>query len=323
MKVVVTGGIGFIGSHLCERLLTMGHEVLSIDNADDHYDPKIKLKNYELLKKYNKFENEFIDLCEQKTIEKLLGDFQPDVVFHLAAKAGVRPSLKAPLDYIRANITATTSLLEAMRVNNLNKIISCSSSSVYGERSESIFDEDLDFNHSHSFYATTKQCLELIHRMYVNIYNFSAINLRFFTVYGPRQRPDLAIYKFMKANLKKETAEIYGDGSMTRDYTYVQDIVDGLLQSYEYLQNNDEPFFNVFNLGSGAPVSINEMIKTIEEVSGNPLLTKNVDTPLGDVSHTYANISKAKKELGFNPKFKFKEGIKEFHLWIKEELSHE
>lgn len=231
MRVLVTGGLGFIGSSLCESLLKQGHHVLAIDNLDNYYDPRLKLLNFDDLKPYDNFIGQIFDINNTKELTKAFKEWQPEVVMHTAGKAGVRPSISDPISYIKANLEGTTNLLETMNACGVKKLGFCSSSSVYGEREEMQFSEDLTFDSAVSFYAASKQCGELITRQYHNLYDISVINLRFFTVYGPRQRPDLAIHKFLKAAYLNEPITLFGDGSMKRDYTYIDDIVQGVNSS--------------------------------------------------------------------------------------------
>ncbi len=319
MKILVTGGLGFIGSSLSEELLKQGHEVLSIDNLDPYYDPKLKLKNEELLKSYKNFNSLVFDLIDKERLDQEFTIWKPDVVFHAAAKAGVRPSLSNKLNYVQANISVLTTVLETMRAHDVKKMVFCSSSSVYGKRDHLPATEDEKFDKAISFYATTKQCGELINQMFHNLYGFSILNLRFFTVYGPRQRPDLAISKFLNAAMKDEFITVYGDGRMQRDYTYIDDIVGGCIKSIEFVANtkDEKPLYETLNLGSAYPVDIINLLKVIESVTNIKLKVKNVDVPMGDVPTTFANINNAKKLLGWEPQVSLKEGIAKFYASLQ------
>ncbi|MBT3585396.1 MAG: NAD-dependent epimerase/dehydratase family protein [Halobacteriovoraceae bacterium] len=320
MKVLVTGAAGFIASHLCEALLTTGHEVVGIDNFDPFYPIESKKENLELLHQHKGFSFTEGDLSDAPFVEKFLTYHPVDLVIHLAAKAGVRPSLEDPIGYVNANITATVSLLEGMRKNGIKKFIFASSSSIYGESKTVPFKEDTSFDHSISLYATTKQSGELFTRMYHNLYKLDVINLRFFTVYGPRQRPDLAIHKFLKSNLLDETITIFGDGSMARDYTYVSDTVQGIIGAMNRIVENPN-VYETYNLGNSHPVSLKELILAIEKTTGKPLIIQRTDVPLGDVPITYADISSSKEKLGYHPQVSLESGLAEFYKWIQKKYS--
>lgn len=323
MRVLVTGGLGFIGSSVAEKLLSQGHHVLSIDNLDSYYDPKIKLTNMAELSRYKNFTGEIFDLGNSEKLTPLLKVWQPEVVFHAAGKAGVRPSLKNPTSYIYSNIEVLTSLLESMRICGLNKLIFCSSSSVYGAREEQSMSEEVGFDQAISFYAASKQCGELINRMYHNLYNFSVLNLRFFTVYGPKQRPDLAIHKFLKASIESKPITLFGDGSMKRDYTYIDDIVDGVCKSIDHIFDTEDILYETYNLGNSNPVSLSKLINAIESVTGSKMRIRRQEAPSGDVPITFADITKAKRVLGYNPKVSLNDGISSFYQWMLKQQQQE
>lgn len=319
MRILVTGGLGFIGSSYCERLLEKGHHVLSIDNLDPFYDPNIKLKNLKHLETYVRFTSKILDISDSETMSKTLCDWGPDLVMHAAGKAGVRPSLKNPESYVTSNIMGTTTLLEAMNKSGVKKLVFCSSSSVYGRRDEEMFSEDLNFDKSISFYATSKQCGELITRMYHNLYDFSVVNLRFFTVYGPRQRPDLAIHKFLKAAIQGTPITLFGDGSMKRDYTFIDDILDGIMGATQLLMSEEPPIYETLNLGNSSPVSLKQLVDTIEKVTHQRLDIRYAPVPKGDVPITYADIKHSQERLGYSPKVGLEAGIASFYRWMLRE----
>ena len=261
-----------------------------------------------------------LDIRETKKIEGILKKRTPDVIIHLAASAGVRPSIEKPLSYVDNNVLGTTSILEASKIAGIKKIVFASSSSIYGKSKNIPFHEDESMDHAISIYATSKQNGELLNRMYHNLFNMDVINLRFFTVYGPRQRPDLAINKFIRANLEGKEIVMFGDGTMARDYTFVHDTVDGIVKASTRVLNNQN-LFETYNLGNSFPVSLTELIKSIEEITEIKMKIRKEDIPLGDVPITYANIDKAKKILGYNPKTPLKEGLISFMNWIKENPS--
>jgi len=319
MKILVTGGVGFIGSHLCESLLKQDHEVIAIDNFDPFYPREIKEDNLQILKNFQNFKFFEEDLCNDEAVENILAQTKPEVVVHLAAKAGVRPSLKDPQAYVRANIEATVSLMEAMRKAECKKLVFASSSSVYGKTKNIPFEEEEPFEHAISVYAATKQAGENMTRMYHNLYELDVINLRFFTVYGPRQRPDLAIHKFLKANLTEQEFTLFGDGSMARDYTFVADTVGGIEGSIKRITENNS-LYEIYNLGNSTPVSLKELTSAIEETTGIQNKVTHQEVPPGDVPITFANISKAEKFLNYRPQTPLAEGLKVFAEWIKERL---
>ena len=315
MKILVTGSAGFIGSHLCERLLDdEKNHVIGIDNFDPFYNRTIKRLNVGILKKYRNFEFFDTDLNDMAT--GLLPD-RLDVAIHLAAKAGVRPSFKSPTDYIDTNIGGTVSLMEFLRKKGIKKFIFTSSSSIYGNCRETPFKEDSPPGRPISVYAASKQAGEIFTKMYHDLYGMDVINLRLFTVYGPRQRPDLAIHRFLKAAHLGEEMTLFGDGSMARDYTYVGDIALGIVASLERVLQHDG-LCETYNLGNSSPVSLNTLISIIEEVTGKKGNIVRKAVPMGDVSITYADISLAKEKLGYSPKTTLREGIGKMYSWIRE-----
>ena len=246
-------------------------------------------------------------------LSKIFEENKIDVVVHIAASAGVRPSIENPLSYVKNNIEGTVNILEVMKRKNVQRIVFASSSSIYGNCKEEIFSEDLKVSEPISPYAASKSACEQFLYTYSKLFDIQVVALRFFTVFGPRQRPDLAIRKFIDLIKEDRPIPVYGDGTTIRDYTYVDDIVDGIISAINY---NDTPY-EIINLGGGAPVSLNEMISTIEKVLNKKATIEHLPMQLGDVSKTAADITKAKKLLNYNPKTSFKEGIIKFIEWEK------
>lgn len=309
--IFVTGGAGFIGSHLCERLLLLGHEVLCLDNFNKSYDPAIKWRNVLNALCHPNYRLSKGDILDENLIGDLMASSKPDAVVHLAALAGVRRSLLTPLDYVDVDIKGTVSLLEACRKHDVKKFIFASSSSVYGTCT-SPFREDAVLEAQTSPYAAAKHCGELYCRTYSLLYGIQAACLRFFTVYGPRQRPDMAIHTFAKAISEERDIFIYGDGSSSRDYTYVDDIVDGIIAALDLDRK-----FEIFNLGNSNTVNIMGLVKTLENKLEKKARIRFMPEQQGDVPTTCADISKAAGLLGYNPKVKLDEGIERFVSWYR------
>ena len=301
-KILVTGCAGFIGSHTCEYLLKRGDQVLGIDNLNDYYDVERKMQNLEMLKKYENFTFRKEDICDTNAIS----EWKPDKICHLASMAGVRYSIEHPKLYGKVNIEGFIHILEESRKNKVQQIVYASSSSVYGLNKKVPFSEDDPIATPNSPYASSKMAMELFAKTYHQLYNLNLIGLRFFTVYGPRGRPDMAPYKFLKAIKDGTTFQKYGDGTSSRDYTYINDIVSGVVAS---LDNKKEIKCEVYNLGNSSPVSLNEFIALCEKVVGKQANYEQIGNQLGDVPHTYADISKAKRDLGYDPKVGLDEGL--------------
>ena len=313
---LVTGGAGFIGSHLCERLINEGNNVVVIDNFCNFYDVKIKEKNVEELLKNDRFKLYREDIRNKDALNKIFDENNIDVVVHLAAMAGVRPSIENPILYQDVNCMGTQNILEEVKKHNIKNIIMASSSSVYGNCKQTPFKEDMIVDYAISPYAATKKANEVMAHVYHKLFNINVILLRFFTVYGPRQRPDLAISKFTKLILENKEIEMYGDGTTLRDYTYVDDIVNGIIGSCNYCMKNSD-VYEILNIGNSSPISLKEMINTLGNALKIKPKIKQLPMQLGDVDVTYANISKAKKLIGYNPTTTFEEGINKFITWYK------
>lgn len=322
-KILVTGGAGFIGSHLCERLLTEGYGVISFDNFNDFYDPGIKRENIEAIERHpekKRFKSYAGDIRNREELLPLLDREKPDGVIHLAAMAGVRPSLENPELYTDVNIRGTQILLEACAKKGISSFIFASSSSVYGNNEKVPFSESDSVDHPISPYAATKKAGELICHTYAYLYPMKILCMRFFTVYGPRQRPDLAIHKFARKILEGQEIPFFGDGQTKRDYTYIDDIVDGVLKALTYnMETPESSGYDIFNLGESRTVTLNEMVSILEKKLGMKAKLKKMPLEPGDVLCTYADISKAKKVLGYAPSTPFEEGIAKFVNWLQRE----
>ena len=303
MRILVTGCAGFIGSHTCEYLLKRGDTILGIDNLNDYYDVERKKENLEVLKKYENFEFRREDIRTTKVIE----EWKPEKICHLASMAGVRYSIEHPEVYVDVNINGFINILEQARKVGVKQIAYASSSSVYGLNKKIPFSETDTIETPNSPYACSKMAMELYAKTYQQLYNLNMIGLRFFTVYGPRGRPDMAPYKFLKAIKEGTKFYKYGDGSSSRDYTYVSDIVSGVVAS---IDNKKEVKCEVYNLGNSSPVSLNEFIELCEKVVGKKANYEQIGNQLGDVPHTFADISKAKRDLDYDPKVKLEDGLR-------------
>ncbi|MBA9076983.1 GDP-mannose 4,6-dehydratase [Rufibacter quisquiliarum] len=314
-KVLITGAAGFIGSHLSERLLQTGVHVIGVDNFDSFYDRSIKERNLAVLKEYKNFSFIEMDLRVASSFNTLPTTL--DAVIHLAAKAGVLPSIKDPNGYLEANLAGTMNLLEFMRQHEIKKYVFASSSSVYGNNKIIPFSEADAVDNPISPYAFSKKSGELLNHTYHHLYKIDTVNLRFFTVFGPRQRPDLAIHKFFKLIYNNQPVTLYGDGSTARDYTFVQDTVTGIVAALRFVMEK-EGVFETFNLGNNSPVSLIDLINTIYQVIGKEPNIQYMPMQPGDVDITYANIEKAKVMLGYNPKTTLLDGLKAFKEWYNE-----
>lgn len=312
INILITGGAGFIGSHLVDRLVENGSfRVIVLDNFHD--DPAIKRSNISTHLEQNNFELVEGDIADSNLISDLFRRNRFDCVVHLAARAGVRPSLENPLGYENTNVRGTYTLLEAARINRVPKFIFGSSSSVYGTNSRVPFSEDDPISNPISPYAATKIAGEAACRVYSHLYDMKVICLRFFTVYGARQRPDLAIHKFARLISQGSPIPIFGDGSTRRDYTYIDDIISGLLAALKFEASN----FEIVNLGESQTVELRELVKLLENAVGKRATIDYQPLQAGDVPITYADISKARSLLGYDPRTQIEEGIERFVKWFK------
>lgn len=317
MNFLVTGGAGFIGSHLCERLLHEGHAVWTIDDLNPFYDVAIKQRNLcdiqALAKPFTFFQG---DLTDTEALEELFSEVQFDQIIHLAARAGVRPSLQEPALYQRVNVEGTVNLLEAARKRRVKKITIASSSSVYGVNAKVPFSENDPIFSAISPYAASKLACEALGHVYHHVYGMDIAMLRFFTVYGPRQRPDLAIHKFAQLIEREKPIPVFGDGKTARDYTYVTDTLDGIMAC-----TRKEFGFEILNLGESQTVELDYLISLIEKALGKKAIIDRQPAQPGDVPITYADISKARKVLGYNPQIKIEQGIPKFVEWFRKSYS--
>ncbi len=310
MKIAVTGGAGFIGSAVVERLLANGHHVAVLDEFNDFYSPEIKRENLRAARPH--IELHEVDIREADAVNRIIAAGRFDAIIHLAARAGVRPSIKEPRLYIDTNITGTFNLLEAARKAGVPRFINASSSSVYGTLKEAPFHEELCLNQTISPYAATKLAAEQLCSNYSHLYGLRTISLRFFTVYGPRQRPDLAIHKFSRSILEGKPIDQYGDGSTRRDYTFIDDILQGVTACLSY----EGPLCDTFNLGESETTTLSELIAQIEAATGKKAIIRHLPEQPGDVPLTYADISKAGRLLGYRPTTPISEGIPKFVDWL-------
>ena len=311
MRVLLTGGAGFIGSHLAEQLLAAGDEVTIIDDFNDFYDPEIKRKNIAAIAPQIAIYR--IDLRDADAVKRVFHAAKFDTIVHLAARAGVRPSIAQPQLYCDTNVTGTLHLLEAARMTAVPRFIFASSSSVYGISKTVPFSEELHLTQTISPYAATKIAGEFLCSTYSHLYRMRVIALRFFTVYGPRQRPDLAIHQFTRRIQSGKPIDQFGDGTTRRDYTYVDDIIQGVTAALRY----EGPLFDVFNLGENQTIELRELIAAIEDELGRKAQINRLPEQPGDVPVTCADISKAKRLLGYQPVTPFRVGLPKFIEWFR------
>jgi UDP-glucuronate 4-epimerase len=316
-RILLTGGAGFIGSHLAEALLRGKISLSIVDNLDDFYSPAWKKANLEAIGRAGKFEFFEDDICNKERMREAVAATKPDAIIHLAARAGVRPSIEQPELYEHVNVAGTLNLLEICREFRVIKFIFGSSSSVYGASSRAPFSEEQFDLRPISPYAATKLAGELFCHTYAHLYKFPVICLRFFTVYGPRQRPDLAIHKFVARIEKGQPIPIFGDGETGRDYTYVDDIVAGVLAALEY----DIPLggapFDIFNLGNSHPVKLGDLVRMLERATGKQAIVQRENMQQGDVPLTWADIAKAGRLLGYRPQTGLEDGLRKFVAWYR------
>jgi UDP-glucuronate 4-epimerase len=315
--VLLTGGAGFIGSHLAEALLRRGLQLSVVDSLDDFYSPGAKRANLEEVRKAGDFSFCELDLCDFDALRQAISKLRPGIIIHLAARAGVRPSIENPQLYERVNVGGTVNLLELARQLGVQRFIFGSSSSVYGITNRVPFAEDDPCLRPISPYAATKLAGEFFCHTYAHLYGISTLCLRFFTVYGPRQRPDLAIRKFTSLMEAGKPIPVFGDGSMGRDYTFVDDTVAGVLAALDYQFPPGGTPFDIFNLGNSHPVSLNELIKTLERVTGRVAIRDQKALQPGDVPITWASTDKAARVLGYRPATTLAEGLRRFVDWFR------
>jgi len=310
MRILVTGGAGFIGSHLVERLLEAGHAVAIVDDFNDFYDPQIKRANIAGFAKDVTVHR--VDLRDGPAVRNLFHREKFEVIAHLAARAGVRPSIQQPQLYYDTNVVGTLHLLEAARVTGVQRFIFASSSSVYGASKTVPFLEDQHLTQTLSPYAATKIAGEFLCSTYSHLYQLRVVALRYFTVYGPRQRPDLAIHQFTRRICDGQPIDQFGDGTTRRDYTYIDDVIQGTMTALQY----EGPFFDIFNLGESDTIQLKDLIVAIENALGKKAKINQLPEQPGDMPLTCADISKAKKVLGYKPTTRLSEGLPKFVDWF-------
>ena len=316
MKILVTGGAGFIGSHLIDSLLQQGHEVVNVDNFDGFYSRSQKEENLKGHFSYSNYHFLEGDVTDHDFLEKAFSLSAFDQVVHLAAKAGVRPSIEDPEKYEAVNVGGTIRLLEHARKNKVPKFILASSSSVYGSNPSVPWRESDRDLQPISPYAASKIAAENYGRVYSVLYDIHFIALRFFTVYGPRQRPDLAIHKFFRSIYEGRPIPFFGDGSSRRDYTFIDDVIKGVMKAI--MRERKGQSFEVYNLGNSSPVTLAELVKMIEDIAGKKAILERLPGQAGDVERTFADIEMAEKELGYSPSVSLPDGLARFNEWIIE-----
>ena len=313
MPTIVTGGAGFIGSTLVDRLLGDGHDVVVVDNFDLYYAPERKQRHLAQASKSPRFRLVDLDIRNRESVHRLILDTRPEVIVHLAARAGVRPSILDPAGYVEVNVGGTTHLLEAAsQLSTLPRFVFASSSSVYGDRLQAPFRESDPVDLPVSPYAATKKACELMGATFHHLYGLPVTGLRLFTAYGPRNRPDLAIAKFADLIEQGKTVPMFGDGSTLRDYTFVGDIVDGIVKAIQHCQG-----YQIYNLGNATPVPLLEMIQTLGDVLGKAPQIERLPEQPGDVRQTHADISRAHQQLGYAPATTLRDGLTQFVTWLR------
>ena len=327
-KILVTGAAGFIGFHLAKRLLNEGWDVIGLDNLNDYYDVNLKQARLDILKKSTDFRFYQISMEDQATVSKLFQSEKPEYVVNLAAQAGVRYSIENPHVYTRSNIEGFLNILEGCRHNNVRHLIYASSSSVYGANKNMPFSVNSNVDHPLSLYAATKKANELMAHTYANLYDLPTTGLRFFTVYGPWGRPDMALFLFTKAIIEGKPIDVYNQGKMKRDFTFVEDIIEGVFRLIKHIpkRNNNwnayhpDPAtssapYNLFNIGNNNPVELSYYIEVLENCLGKKAIKNLLPLQPGDVVETYANVDHLMDEVGFKPNTKIEVGIRSFVDW--------
>ena len=331
MKILVTGSAGFIGSMLSLKLLERGDEVIGIDNHNDYYDPKIKNDRLDFLQKYKNYKHYKVDLTDEKNLEKVFDDHKPYVVVNLAAQAGVRYSMKNPLAYINSNIIGFAHILENCQKYNIKNLVYASTSSVYGANTKMPFSEHDSANHPLSVYAASKKSNELMAHSYSHLYELPTTGLRFFTVYGPWGRPDMALFKFTKAILDENPIDVFNHGKHSRDFTYIDDIVEGVLKTIdnpasinpEWKSEDPDPAtsktpWRIYNIGNNKPVNLMDYIDALESSLGKKAKINFLPLQPGDVKNTFASIDNLKIQFNYKPSISVIEGVSRFVKWYKD-----
>ncbi|MBI5537315.1 MAG: NAD-dependent epimerase/dehydratase family protein [Deltaproteobacteria bacterium] len=312
MRIAISGGAGFIGSHLAEQLLAQGHDVLCLDSFDRFYPAPIKIANLKDVLSHPRLTLCAMDLCESEALDEAIGEFKPEALVHLAANAGVRPSIERPLLYVRANIEATQKVLTSCTRHGVARVVLAGSSSVYGKDQPSPFVEEHASGEPQSPYAATKRAMELLGAAHASVHGATVTVCRFFTVYGPRQRPDLAISRFVRAMMADKPIRVFGDGTFARDFTYVDDTVAGIQAALRAPSG-----YRIYNIGAGHPTSVNDLVETIERVMGKKAIIERAPVQVGDVPLTFASAERAYRELGWRAQVGLEEGIRRFVAWAR------
>ena len=331
MKILVTGAAGFIGMHVCQKLLQRGDTVVGIDNLNDYYSPALKLARLEQLRPFSNFSFSKIDISDTNLINDLFEKNKFDSVIHLAAQAGVRYSLQNPMAYAQSNLIGFTNILEACRFNPVQHLVYASSSSVYGGNTKVPFSEADNVDHPVSFYAASKKANELMAHSYAHLYGIPSTGLRFFTVYGPWGRPDMAMWLFTEAILQNKPIKVFNHGKLQRDFTYIDDIVEGVVRVLDQPATAAQDFVNdalnpaisdaphrIFNIGNHQPVELETFISTLEQCLEKSAIKNYMDMQAGDVFATYADTSRLQAAVGFHPDTNLADGIKQFVSWYKQ-----
>lgn len=326
MKYLVTGSAGFIGNFVAEQLCNQGHEVVGLDNLNDYYDPSLKVARLKRIDYLDNFSFIKMDLADREAISELFKEQQFDRVIHLAAQAGVRYSLENPFAYIDSNVVGFTAILEGCRHNKVKHLVYASSSSVYGANEKIPFSTDDNVDHPVSLYAATKKSNELMAHTYSHLYDLPTTGLRFFTVYGPWGRPDMAPFLFTDAIENERSINVFNDGKMQRDFTYIDDIVEGVMRIQDVIPNaahdrnkhDGSPLYSVYNIGNNQPVELEKFINCIENALGKKATKNYMPMQDGDVVRTYADISSLEAEIGFKPTTELQQGINQFVRWFKD-----
>ena len=331
MKILVTGSAGFIGYALCLKLLNIGHEIIGIDNHNDYYDPKIKDERLKRIIKYSNYKHYKEDLSDQKKLEEIFKNHKPQKVVNLAAQAGVRYSMENPLAYINSNIVGFAHILENCRNHNVEHLVYASSSSVYGANTKMPFSEHDSINHPLSVYAASKKSNELMAHAYSHLYQLPTTGLRFFTVYGPWGRPDMALFKFTKNILDEKPINVFNYGKHTRDFTYIDDIAEGVIKTLDSPAtsnnnwNSDQPDpasskapWRVYNIGNNKPIQLMDYISALEKTLEKKAKINFLPLQPGDVPDTYSNVDNLKKKFNYKPSTTVIEGINNFVRWYKD-----
>lgn len=317
-RVLLTGGAGFIGSHLALAIQNAGAALSIVDNLNDFYSPEWKRANLEDVRRAGAVEFAPVDICDYPALRSVFASLKPEVVIHLAAYAGVRPSIERPRLYEQVNVGGTANILELCREFSVNKFVFGSSSSVYGATSKAPFSEAHVELRPISPYAATKLAGELMSYTYAHLFGLETVCLRFFTVYGPRQRPDLAIHKFVALLDAGQPIPIFGDGSTGRDYTYVDDIVAGVMSAVDYVPRDATGApYDIFNLGNSSPVKLSELVEGLEQATGRKAIRDHKPLQPGDVPLTWADVTKSRRELGYSPATTLRQGLEKFVAWYR------